>query len=438
MGKPTDHLDLIRQARLGDKESMSALALLASRRVLVYIYRLTLDYDLSQDLTQETMLDMVKSIKKLNDPEKFWPWLFRTALGKVQHQFRNQGPTRIANQTLVNTTKVLQHAPEDVQTGLTSLVQKESKCIVVEAMGRIKLSHRNILSLRCFEQMSYSEIASMHGCTELQARLLFFRAKRSLKKQLSRQGLGKEHFLSAMGLFGAITAVADKSATAAASVSAVSTQVGLAASIIGNVTTGIGAAVIISLAAAVIVVTNIGGLENRGPGSPVAYIGRIDVEELESFAYPSSIIAEDNPDDDGWQGSSYTLQAVEPQLVYPPELLVGPHPESTMTVLFPDNHWMKFGYAGVITDGPGIDIYLDGRINSGRPLIFVTNAAGQEYELDGPWDLRNFGNGYALIGCDISELPDGFEPRGVRILGTGRPENQFGYQLYFVRARITR
>ncbi len=427
---------MIRKARLGNQESMSALASLARGRVLVYIYRLTLDYDLSQDLTQETMLDMVKSIKKLNHPDKFWPWLFRTALGKVQHQFRNQGPKRIANQTIVNTAKVLEHAPGDFQTGLTTLVQKESKQIVVEAMGRIKLSYRNILNLRCFEQMSYSEIALLHGCTELQARLLFFRAKSSLKKQLSRQGLGKEHFLSALSLFGAITAVTDKSVSVAASVGAASMQVGFTATLIGSVTTGIGAAVIIGLAAAVLIVTNIDSFQNSGPGAASA--GQIDMQQIQSFAYPSLIVAEDNPDDDGWQGSSYTLPEIRPERVYPAQLLVGPRPQDTMTVIFPDNHWMEFGFAGVITDGPGVDICLDGRVNSGQPRIFVTDTAGLEYELTGPQGRRDFGNRYAVIGFDIDGLPAGFEPRGVRVLGTGRPETEYGYQLYSVQARIAR
>ena len=97
------HPEIVRRARLGDRENIDRLAQLARGRVFVYIYRLTLDYDLSQDLTQETMLEMVKSIKRLNRADKFWPWLFRTALGKVQHRFRNQGNRRLERKTIVDT-----------------------------------------------------------------------------------------------------------------------------------------------------------------------------------------------------------------------------------------------------------------------------------------------------------------------------------------------
>jgi len=438
MRETADYLKIVRRAQLGDRESMDRLAQLAQGRIFVYIYRLTLSYDLSQDLTQETMLEMIRSLKKLKKADRFWPWLFRTALGKVQHYFRRQGPGRMARQTTVNTAKVLEHAPKDYQTGLTALVRKESKQLVLDAMGQINFVYRNVLTLRCFEQMPYSVVASILGCTELKAQLLFFRAKRSLRKQLSRRGFGKEHFLSALGLFGAITAVADKPASAAVAVSAASTQVGIVATVVGSATTGLGTAAVIGLAATVLAVAQIGVFENGKQTSSIPTAGLLDIQAIRSFEFPSSMVNAHDPDGDGWKGSSYTQRMVRAVPVVPSRLLVGRHTPDMIFVVLPKDHWVELEFPSTIVDGPGADICTDGRVNDGQPRIFITDAAGQEYELAEHKGRQFFRNGFALTGYDIAGVPLSFEPRAVRILGTGTTDTQFGFELYTVKARVAK
>jgi DNA-directed RNA polymerase specialized sigma24 family protein len=80
---------LIHEAQLGNKDSMNRLAELASERLYAYIYRLTLDQALTQDILQETILFMIQSINQLEHVDNFWGWLFRTAMGKVQHYYRD-------------------------------------------------------------------------------------------------------------------------------------------------------------------------------------------------------------------------------------------------------------------------------------------------------------------------------------------------------------
>ena len=77
------------RGKLGNKDSMNRLAELAGERLYAYIYRLTLDQTLTQDILQETILFMIQSINQLEHVDHFWGWLFRTAMGKVQHHYRD-------------------------------------------------------------------------------------------------------------------------------------------------------------------------------------------------------------------------------------------------------------------------------------------------------------------------------------------------------------
>jgi len=242
MDNNVEYLELVNLARAGDRKSMSRLAELAEVRVLAYLYRLTLDHDLARDLLQETMLEMVKSLWKLKKANRFWYWLFQTALRKTQHHYRTKRRKTMVQMSALGDGDFFKADDADTNDGLNSLVRKELSDTIFRAMQKLKLRHRNVLSLRCFEQMPFSEIAVMMNASELQMRVLFFRAKHSLKKQLSRSGYGKDLLLTAVGLFGLITTPTKLStaATAASTVTAASFEVGFIATAVGTATTGIG------------------------------------------------------------------------------------------------------------------------------------------------------------------------------------------------------
>ena len=69
------NIQTIQQAQAGNPQSLSVVAEQVRQKVYTYIYRLTLDYHLTQDLTQETVLEMIKSIPTLM-PERRIIFLF--------------------------------------------------------------------------------------------------------------------------------------------------------------------------------------------------------------------------------------------------------------------------------------------------------------------------------------------------------------------------
>ena len=55
-------IDAIKAAQNGCPESLSFLTEQTKGKVFTFLYRMTLDYHLSEDLCQETMLNLIKSI----------------------------------------------------------------------------------------------------------------------------------------------------------------------------------------------------------------------------------------------------------------------------------------------------------------------------------------------------------------------------------------
>jgi RNA polymerase sigma-70 factor (ECF subfamily) len=252
--------ELVIQARAGQEQAMNALARQVEGRVCAYIYRVTLDSDLTQDISQEVLLTMVRSLSRFNNPDRFWPWLYRIAQSKIQGHFRTKQrkSLREDDQTL---REIAAENEADLQDhGLREAMRRETVAKVLTAMRHLAEQHRAVLALRCFDQLSYGDIAVTMDCSEVRARVLFYRAKEALKRQLSRQGIAKSMLVTCLGLFGKATAPAD--AAESATVTAAFTQVGMGTVALAH------AAPLVGVAAVIAIVAGLSALNN--PAVPVA------------------------------------------------------------------------------------------------------------------------------------------------------------------------
>jgi len=124
------YIELVKRAQHGDKESLNRLAELAKERLYAYVYRLTLTHELTQDILQESMLEMFKFLDKLEKAEKFWPWLRRIAANKVRsHYGRKQNRSTMSLSEIDD--KSLQ---QDSQEGVADLIRQELKQTILSAM----------------------------------------------------------------------------------------------------------------------------------------------------------------------------------------------------------------------------------------------------------------------------------------------------------------
>lgn len=219
-------LELIDRARRGDRQSLEELAALAHERLRTYVYRMTQEDNLAQEIVQETLFEMCKALGKLKSNDRFWPWLHGIATNKLRRFYRTERTQR----NLAVASIKQRESMTDREDGLENLVSEELKGIVSAAIKRLRMRHKAVLIMRCYDGMSHSEIAESLGCSEFSTRMLFLRAKRALQRELSRNGFGKGSLLTALVLFGKMTAP-NEAAAAKISVTTAATKVGLLAEV---------------------------------------------------------------------------------------------------------------------------------------------------------------------------------------------------------------
>jgi len=251
--------ELVKLAQRGHGNSVDLLARKAEGRLRAYVYRVTLDYELTEDLSQEVLLQMVKSLGGLNKAESFWPWMYRIAQNKIRQYYKTKRKAALVSEPAFFQDFIAYRGDYQKDEGLRQLVNKDMSKKVMSAMKEIRQQYRAILSLRCFEDLSYSDIAVAMQCSEVRARVLFFRAKQALKKELGHQGLNKSLLLMSLGLFGKLTAPAE-GGTSVVTVTATTTQVGLTAAALATASSRLGIA---TLAVIAVVLTGVGRMSFR-------------------------------------------------------------------------------------------------------------------------------------------------------------------------------
>jgi len=306
---------LVEQAQRGRKDCMSQLVHKAKGRLCAYVYRVTLDHDLTDDLSQEILLQMMQSLDRLNQAERFWPWMYRIAQSKIQEHYKTKQRKKMISASAFYKDFLSHRSDHYQEDGLRQMLHDELSKKVMTAMKQLKQQYRAVLSLRCFEQLSYADIAEAMQCNEVTARVLFFRAKKAIKKQLANQGLSKSLLLISLGLFGKLTAPAE--AASSITVTAASTKVGLTTAALATAGSKLGIVTI----AAVVSLASIGITVLPEPFKQDASLSALSLpgrNEISSIHFTTQL--EDN---DPNAGGSLSKGAYE-QWFYFPDGIDGP------------------------------------------------------------------------------------------------------------------
>lgn len=276
MAGKTDYTVLVDKAREGNRESADKLADLIRPQLSVYLYRLTLDSHLTEDICQESLLEMFRFMSHLKSSQNFWPWLRRIALNKLYLHFNSR---KKSQEVPLPSADQLPSVNKEIE-GLTKMISDEWKESVLAAMHQLKPRHRQVLVMRCFENMDYAEIARDMGCSEFGTRMLFHRAKKACSRQLAKRGIKKKYLLGALALFAYMTASVEGK-PAANTVSIATLKVGTAAAMAEVVTSKsvlIGSLIILTTMGAVLTpgIKSFLGGDNGRTASPGGFYSSLE------------------------------------------------------------------------------------------------------------------------------------------------------------------
>lgn len=209
MGIEEKQLRLVQLALSGHKESLNQLAEIIQAPLRSYVLRIIYQEELTDDIVQETLLEMYNIFTQLKRADLFWPWLCKIALNKVRRHSNEQKRHR---ELLKIHAEQTPSGPGSMD-GLAAVINQEFQEAIAKALSFLSDRQRAVLSMRCYENMPYSQIAEIMDLSELGCRLLFVRARKKLQHKLSSFGYGqKSLLLTALALVGKLTAPSEAAA----------------------------------------------------------------------------------------------------------------------------------------------------------------------------------------------------------------------------------
>ena len=148
-----------------------------STTVYKYLFCLTQNKELSEDLTQETFAIAVKDIKKFRGECKLSVWLCQIA----KHIWYKE-----LNKRKKNANVSFEEIKEDVlhaETIEETICAKEEKIELFKSMQKLDEKSREVMYLRMIGNLSYEEIGEILGKTSNWSRVTFYRAKQKIREE---------------------------------------------------------------------------------------------------------------------------------------------------------------------------------------------------------------------------------------------------------------
>lgn len=174
MTSPTD-IDLLNNVQNGDSRSLGELYERYRGPLYAFCLQMLRDGAKAEDAVHDTFVKVARQAHTLTHAAAFRGWLFQIARNETLMILRKSQPVPIEDDDDVW---------ED-QTPLTLLERDERTEIVRTTLQSLKVHHREVLLLREFEELSYTDIAAITGSTESVVKSRLFHARRALAEKLA-------------------------------------------------------------------------------------------------------------------------------------------------------------------------------------------------------------------------------------------------------------
>lgn len=142
--------------------------------VFKYLFCMTNDADLSEELTQETFYQAIKAYKNFRGESKVSVWLCQIAkhLWYKEYEKRKRNASNPIDDSLP--------ANENVEH---SVLVNESKVALYQKLQSLDEKTREVMYLRLTGELSFREIGEILNKNDTWARVTFYRGKQKLAKE---------------------------------------------------------------------------------------------------------------------------------------------------------------------------------------------------------------------------------------------------------------
>jgi len=148
--------------------------------VYKYVFCLTGNKEMAEEITQETFLVATKNIEKFRGECKLSTWLCQISKYIWYKEVKREKINETCSMDIIQESVCNRISIEE------EICNKDEKVKVFKIIQTFDENTKNVMYLRIFGNFEYKEIAEIMNKTPNWARITFFRGKQKLKEEMSK------------------------------------------------------------------------------------------------------------------------------------------------------------------------------------------------------------------------------------------------------------
>lgn len=163
-----------------DREAANLLVERYYREIFAYVYRQTVEEELTKDLTQDIFYNMLRGIHSYDYKKaEFRTWLYHIASNRITDYYRSRTyKNAILTIELDETTKAIS---DDF---VPSLLRKETVREVMDTLAKLDSTLIQIFQMKWFENRTFAEISEILQIHESTVKTRYYQTIRTLRKEI--------------------------------------------------------------------------------------------------------------------------------------------------------------------------------------------------------------------------------------------------------------
>jgi len=166
---------LVLRCQGGDAAALEELVAQSQPRLRGFLFKMLPGANLD-DVAQDVWMDVMRDLRRLEDPGAFVPWFYRIAHNRVFRLLRRNRSAAVS----IDGVEVAEPGPADEFTA-------EDAAAVHAALDKLAPEYREALLLRFMDDLSYEQIATIADCPVGTVRSRIHNGKRQLRAILERK-----------------------------------------------------------------------------------------------------------------------------------------------------------------------------------------------------------------------------------------------------------
>ena len=178
--------ELMLRVKEGDGASFGILLDKHRSAVVHFLFRMVQNQAVAEELAQEVFLRVYRSRSTYEPTAKFTTWLFRIATHLALNALRDGKNERLQERLDDDTGAVPVRQVSDRKPSVEqSMVYEVKMQEIRRAIAALPEKQRAAVLMHKYEEMEYSQIAKVLGCSESAVKSLLFRAYETLRARLA-------------------------------------------------------------------------------------------------------------------------------------------------------------------------------------------------------------------------------------------------------------